>query len=126
MSTKTEGRHNEEFLISEANGTRSRDQVTVTVPGSTTLKAGLVLSQLSATGKYVAYDNSGTDGTEDAAAILCGELVNDEVGAVDMEAAVINADAEVRASDLEWATGLSDNDKTNGRADLLALGIKAR
>lgn len=126
MATKTEGRHTAEFLISEANGYRSRDQVTVTVPANTTLKAGFVLAQLSATGKYVPYDNSGSDGSEEAAGVLFEELVNDTGAPVDNDVTVINSDAEVRESDLEWADGLSENDQAAGLVDLRAIGIKAR
>lgn len=126
MSTKTEGRHDAEFLISEANGQLSRDAVTVTVPASTTLAPGTVLAQLSADGKYVEYDNAGTDGSEEAAAILYGELVNDDVAPADMAGVVINFSAEVRSADLTWKSGLNAGDKTAGLADLKALGIKAR
>lgn len=127
MSTKTETRHDAEFLVAEAPGTISRDTVTVTVPAATVLRAGHVLSQLSATGKYTEYDNSGSDGSETAAAILYGELDNSDGGApVDFDAVVINFCAEVRAADLTWKSGLVTNDKTAGLADLAAQGIKAR
>jgi hypothetical protein len=125
MSTKTEGRHTAEFLISEANGTRSREQVTVTVPGSATLQAGLVLSKLES-GKYVPYDNDGTDGSEAAAGVLYHGLVNAEVGGADQKATVIVRDAEVRAADLVWSSGVDESDQAAGRADLLAVGIVSR
>jgi len=126
MSTKTEGRHTAEFLISEANGFRSRDEVTVTVPASTTLAAGFVLAQLSVSGNYVPYDNAGSDGSEEAAGVLLEELVNDDDAPADIEGTVINGDAEVRESDLEWTDGLTDNDKAAALVDLRAVGIKAR
>lgn len=126
MSTKTEGQHTAEFLISEANGARSRDAVTVTVPASTTLTAGHVLAQLAASSKYVEYDNAGTDGSEESAGVLYDELVNDTDGAVDMDGVIVNADAEVRSESLQWKSGLSSDDKAAGRSDLRALGIKAR
>jgi hypothetical protein len=122
----TEGKHTGEFILSEANGNRSRDNVTVTVPSNTTLSPGHVLAKLSATGKYVEYDNSGSDGSEAAAGVLYGELVNDTGAPVDMDGVVVNQDAEVRSDDLVWKTGLVDADKDAGKADLLALGIKAR
>jgi hypothetical protein len=124
MSVKTEGKHAGEFLVSEAPGTQSRDKVTVTVPANTTLEPGYVLGQLSATGKYVPYDNSATDGSEDAAAISYDELINDTGAPVDVDATVINANAEVRKADLVWLD--EANDETAGLADLRALGIKAR
>lgn len=124
MSTKTEGMHTGEFLISEAPGTRSRDKVTVTVPAHTTYQPGTVLAKLSADGKHVIYDNAGSDGSESAAAILYDTVANDGDSPVDVEATVINTDAEVRKNDLVWDD--EENDASAGLADLLALGIKAR
>lgn len=126
MSTKTEGKHTGEFIVSEAPGTQSRDAVTVTVPANTTLQGGTVLGQLSASGKYVAYDNANSDGSEAAAGVLYDTLVNDTESDDDVEATVINANAEVTDAELVWKDGLSDNDKAAGRTDLRALGIKAR
>lgn len=124
MSTLTEGQHTAEFLISEANGYRSRDEVTVTVPANTTYAPGTVLSKLSATGKYVIYDDNGSDGSESAAGILYEEAANDTDSAVDLTRTVINRDAEVRKDDLAWDD--EANDAANGLVDLAALGIKAR
>lgn len=127
MATKSEGRHTGEFLVSEAAGHLSRDEVTVTVAANTELQAGMVLGQLAASGKYVPYDNAGSDGSEEAAAVLYDAgLINGTGAPVDMRATVINGVAEVRETDLEWAAGLTDNDKDAGLADLRALFIKAR
>lgn len=126
MSTKTEGQHTGEFVVSEQPGTLSRDQVIVTVPATTTLRAGEVLAQLSATGKYVPYDNAGSDGSEQAAGVLYGPLENSTGAPADAAGVVINWGAEVREADLRWTSGLTDNDKAAGLADLRALGIKAR
>lgn len=119
----TEGQHTGEFLLSEAPGTISRDAATVTVPANTTLEAGHVLGKVSASGKYTEYDDANSDGTEDAAGVLYGTLVNDTNASVDMDGVVINTTAEVRKDDLQWKSG-ADEDK--GIADLAALNIKAR
>jgi hypothetical protein len=126
MTALTEGHHTGGFILSEANGLRSRDEVTVTVPASATLQPGQVLGKVTATGKYEPYDNGATpaeDGTETAAGVLYGELINATEAPVDMTGVVVNADAEVKAADLIWGTGM---DEDAGLADLLALGIKAR
>lgn len=124
MAALTEGQHTGEFILSEANGTRSRDNVTVDVPANTTYEAGTVLGQLSGTGHYVPYDDAYSDGRETAAGILYGAVTNDSLLAASHESgAIVNADAEVRAADLVWGTGV---DETGGKADLLTLGIKAR
>lgn len=124
MSTKTEGKHTGEFLISEAPGTLSRDTVVVTVPANTTYQPGTVLGKLSANAKHVIYDNAGSDGSESAAAILYDEVRNETDAPVDLDATVINKDAEVRTADLVWDD--KDNDAAAGLVDLRSLGIKAR
>lgn len=126
MSTLSEPRHNAAFLISQANGYRSVDAVTVTVPASTTLRAGRVMGQNTSSGKFVEYDNGSSDGREEAAGVLLNELVNDTVGAVDVTASMVVRDAEVRTSDLSWKSDQEANDQTAGLADLLAIGIVAR
>lgn len=126
MSTITEGQHTAEFVVSESPGKISRDQVVATVAASTTLAPGTVLGKLTATGKYVPYDNVGSDGSESAYGVLYEELVNDTLAPVDKAAVVINFGAEVRIADLQWAAGLVDADKTAAYADLAARGVKAR
>lgn len=122
----TEGKYAGEFILSELPGRISRDNVTVTVAANTTLAPGTVLGQLSASGKYVPYDNAGSDGSEEAAGILYSELENATGAPVDMAGVVINWSAEVRKADLAWASGLTADDKTAAYADLKALGVKAR
>lgn len=112
-----------EFLVSEAPNTISRDTITVTVPASTTLLAGTVLGKVTVTGKHKPYDDGNSDGSEDAAGVLYAPLINATLAAVDMEGVIINRDAEVRDTDLEYLDGV-DQDKA--LADLFALGIKAR
>jgi hypothetical protein len=116
MTVLTETLHRGEFLISEAVGFRSRDTATVTVSGATTWLSGTVLGKISATGKWVKYDNDGSGGIEVAAGILLDELAP---VAGDIQATIIVRDAEVKQAKL---TG-SD---TTGIADLRALGIIAR
>jgi hypothetical protein len=123
MASLSEGQYTGEFILAEAPGTISRDTVTVDVPASTTLEDGTVLGELSATGHYAPYDDSKSDGSEVAAAVLIGNLVNDALAGVEVAAAVLNFCAEVRADDLQWGAGV---DEDGGTADLLAIGIKAR
>jgi hypothetical protein len=119
----TEGKNTGEFLLAEADGTISRDTVDVTVAAATTLAPGTVLGQLSGSGKYVPYDDAASDGSETAAGILYGELVNAGNAPADLEGVIIDFCAEVRAADLVWGDGVDDE---AGLAHLAALGIKAR
>jgi hypothetical protein len=125
--TETERQHTGEFIVSEANGHRSRENVTVTVAASTRLQAGHVLGKLTATGKYVPYDNAGGDGSESAAGVLYAEIDNTgSVAPADFEAVAVVRDAEVRKGDLQWESALVDADKDAAYVDMAALGVIAR
>ena len=113
--TLTETLHAGEFIVSEANGTRSREEITVAAAAAA-LPAGQVLGKITASGLYVAYSNVAVDGSEVAAAILYAPLAD---SAADQKAAVIVRDAEVDESLL---TGLD----ATGITDLAALGIVMR
>jgi hypothetical protein len=123
MAPLSEGKHTGEFILAEAPGTISRDTVTVTVDASTTLEPGTVLGRLAASGKYVPYDDSASDGSEDAAGVLYGALTNSDVSAADLSGVILDFAAEVRGADLVWGEGV---DETKGTADLAALGVKVR
>ncbi len=126
MPVKTEGKHPGEFIVSEANGYRSRDEVIVTVPAGTKYDVALVLGKITASGKYVAYNNGAADGSEIAAGVLYAALDNTEGGApADFKGVVFNQDAEVRKADLDW-NGQLQAAIDAGLADLAAKGIKAR
>lgn len=123
MTVLTEGQHAGEFILSEANGNRSRENVTVTVPANTTLEAGSVLGKITASGKYVLYDEAAVDGSQTAAGVLYSALVNDTAGAVDNDGVIIARDAEVRSDDLQWKAGV---DEAGGIVDLAGADILAR
>src|SRR5690349_1117908 len=101
MTTFTEGRHAAEFVLSEAEGTRSRDTVTLHggFTGATTLKAGTVLGKITSGGKYAASPASGSDGSQTAVAVL---IYPADISAGDVHAAVISRDAEVNGDCLEY------------------------
>ena len=103
------------FLESEASGQQSRENVTVTVAG-TSIKSGTLLGKITASGKFVPYSNAASDGSQTAVAILYG--ATDAVTG-DVKAVAITNNAEVNRAEL---TGLD----TPGEADLLAIGIKVR
>ena len=115
MTTLTQGTEQLEWLLTDS-GARSRESAIVTVAATTALPTGQVLGKLSATGKYVAYNNAGSGGAEVAAGILA-EACPGTNG--DYKRMVIDMDAEVIGAKL---TGLD----VAGTADLLARGIKVR
>lgn len=121
MTTYNEPARALEFLVSEANGQRSRDQVTISSAAGA-LVPGAVLGRITASGKYVAYNNGAADGSEVAAGILCYEAPD---LAVDQLGTIINGDAEVQGTLLNWGASTGP-DITAGTADLLARNIKIR
>ncbi|SHJ68968.1 Bacteriophage lambda head decoration protein D [Roseomonas rosea] len=122
----SEGFYPGHFLVSQANGFRSRDTITIanTTGAPVTLQAGLVLAKLTANGNYVPYDNAGSDGSEVAAAILFATVTVPANGT--KRGAGVTRAAEVNASELLWDASVDAAGKTAGLADLLALGIVAR
>lgn len=122
MTTLTETTHAGEFLVSEANGTLSREVVTI-VSGSGVITAGMVLGKITASGKYKPYDDDNVDGSETAAAIAYDGV---DATSADKAVTVIFRDAEVKLSALQWAATNDATDKTNGLADLAGKNIIAR
>ena len=109
-------------VLSESNGTLSRETVTV-ASGAGLLQPGMVLGKVTATGKYLPYDNAATDGTQSAAAVLFAEV---NAASADVKAVVHVRHAEVWNSRLLWKSSNAAADKTAGLADLAALGLYAR
>jgi len=125
-TTLTESKHDADFIVSEAPGYISREQVIVTVAAATTLLSGTVLGKLTATGKYVPYDNAGDDGSDVAAGVLRSALVNDGDAPADFDGVAMVRTCELRRAGLVWADGLVDNDKAAAYADLEPRGVTMR
>lgn len=117
----TEGKRAGEFLLTEANGYRSREEVTVAA--SQKLVAGAVVGKITTGGKFAEYNNGASDGTQAAAGILW-EAVDALTGTpADKRGVIIARDAEVNLDLLTWKSGASQGDIDAGVADLKALGI---
>jgi len=113
MTVLTEGRHAGEFIMSEANFHRSRDNIVIS-SGQGVLGPGTVLAKSGA--EYVVYAGSG------AAAILIGRIDTTDA---DTPGAAITRDAEVNGHCLDFGGDCPVNE-TGALADLAALGIIAR
>lgn len=116
------------YLGSEANGTRSRD--VVTLAEGVVRNPGTVLGKVAATGKYVPVDPAnGTgegetpDGSHIAVAVLFA-AVDATVG--DKPAVITARDAEVEAAALIWPAAITPTQKTAALGQLAAVGIVAR
>lgn len=106
MPTLNEGKHAGEFILSEGNGSISREEVTIAAAAGA-LAAGTVMGKITASGKYVAYSNAAADGSEVAAGILYANVPD---LAVDQEAVIIARMAEVIGNALTGsdAAGIAD------------------
>ncbi len=118
----TEGMHTGEFLLSEAQGQLSRENVTVVVPASTTLPAGSVLAVDG--DNYVPLSEALVD-ADAGLSILYAPLTNDDDESAEVAAVVIDCFAEVRGADLDW-NSLGAAVQEAAIALLRAQGIKVR
>lgn len=101
-----------DFVLSEASGQRSRDNVVVTMAGDPIL-SGTVLTKLP-TGEYVPFPGVEVGATADA--VLYSHLPE---ATGDFPAVAFTADCEVRRGALIGLTG-------DAEADLATKGIKVR
>lgn len=108
------GARNGAFLLTEANGERSRAAITLAAT-EVALPSGQVLGKL-ASGEHVPYNAAGTDGSETAVAVL---YIGKPASEVAQPAAAVVRDAEVVEDLLVGADAAA-------LADLLAVGIVAQ
>lgn len=116
------------YLVSEANGTRSRE--VVTIAEGVNRQSGTVLGKVTATGKYVPVDpTNGTgqgetpDGSQVAVAVLFAEV---DANLADKPGVITARDAEVEAAALIWPAAITTNQKTAALGQLASVGIVAR
>jgi hypothetical protein len=113
--------HNEGFIVSEANGAQSREEVTL-LTSATVYEAGTVLG-VRDNGKYERFDPDSSEGNDIAVAILCSRVDATEGDATGV---VIERMAEVRDADLIWLDSVDAGEKTVAIASLLTKNIKVR
>ncbi len=116
------------FIESEANGFRSRQEVTILGgcgAGATDVyRAGQVLGKITSGGKYIAAAVGAGDGSDSAIAILWDDV---DTSNGDVVAAIIARDAEVRLADLTFdPTVDTDNEIATQVASLATVGIIVR
>lgn len=119
MAMKTEPRHPGEHIVSEANGSRSRE------PGwlaEGNLPAGAVLA-LNAGGDYIAVAPAAVDGTEVAVAVLYAAT---DATDAPSPCVVHVRDCEVHGEALTWPDGTTEQQITDGTAALADVGIIVR
>ncbi len=118
---KTEGRYAGEALISEANGTLSREAIVVALGQN--LQPGTVLGKKTANGEYAILAPGAADGTQAAAGVLYRGV---DASAAAVKGAAVVRLAEVRSADLVWPAAITDPQKATALGQLAALFIVAR
>lgn len=119
MGVETEGLHAGHFIISEANGHRSRE--VITIKQGEVLSAGAVIAFQTSTQKWIEYQN---DETSLAAKAILFDNVDATDGAV--QAVAIVRDAEVNGLELQWAATEDTGDRDAAVVDLATVGIIVR
>jgi hypothetical protein len=118
MTVLTEGRHAGEFILSEANGQRSRE--TITIASGQDLPAGAIL-ELSG-GKGISYEGSSSS---EAVGVLLDAV--DASGGDVTGAVYIARDAEVNGAKLSIASDNTAQDGlAAGKTGLELIGIIVR
>lgn len=110
-----------DFILSEANGTLSRENAILASSGS--LLAGTVLGLVTASKKYVQWAPAATDGSETAAAILYAAT---NASTADAACVVVARQAEVKADALIWPAGATTPQKAAAIASLATREILSR
>jgi len=122
MTTFTEPVRSSEVILSEAEGTLSREAITI-ILGAGVLTVGTVLGKITASGKYKAFTTGAADGSQTAAAILIEDV---DTTAADVVAASLVRLAEVKTDLVTWDATVNAAGKTAGLASLASNYIIAR
>lgn len=116
----TQGNQALEFLLSEANGERSREVVIIT---GGDYKAGTVLAKVTASGKYTEHNPGGAGGIETAVAVLGYDV---SAAAADHTGVVFARDCEVSDEILIFKDAIAGGDRDDAIDSLADQGIIAR
>jgi len=123
MDNKQMGPRNMGFVLSEAQGSRSREQIII-ASGAGVLQPGTVLGKVTATGKYVASPDAGADGSQTGIAVLAYRT---DATAADADAVAYVRDCEVKTAALAYEATVNDTTKeATKHAQLEAVGIIVR
>jgi hypothetical protein len=123
MTALVEARHPGEFILSEANGQRSREAITI-ASGAGIIAAGTVLGKVTAGGKYIVSAVGATDGSQTPAAI---NIYGTDASTADAEVSAIVRDAEVNGKCLTYHADRDEPaEKAAANTALATLGVIVR
>ena len=115
MASQTEGNHRGGYIVSEPNGDRGRD--IVTIASGEVLQPGHVLGKVTSSGEYKSYNPGNADGSETAVAVSYDHV--DATGGT-KDAVITARSTEVNAGELVWFSGATGTQKTAGMEELAA------
>lgn len=113
------GRGAGHFCIGQSDYEMSRETVTIAA-AATALAAGALLGKITASGKFVAYNPAGADGTEVFAGILWDDVAD---SAADQKGVRVYRDQAVNGNALAGYSALTTPQKTALIAAAKAMGI---
>jgi len=121
MAAKTESNYLGDWLKFEEDNLYSRDQVTVA--SGQNLKTGTVVGIITASGKVTQLAPSASDGSQNAAGVLVGDV---DASAADTPGVIIARHAICSDKGLVWPSGITGAQKNTALGQLKALGILVR
>ena len=121
MTTQTETTHAGDFIISEANGNRSRDNATLL--SGQDLQAGAVIGKITSGGKWTAYDPSASDDSQTNLGILLSAV---DASGGDAACVVVARDCEVNGDQLIYKDVSPAPVPATAAIRLAAVGIIVR
>lgn len=111
-----------EFIISEAPGAKSRDNLMMKMT-ATLVERGTVCGKITASGLVVPLAPGASDGSEVASVL---NIYRVDASAGNTMFAALTSDAEIISDDLIWPAGISAPQQTAALAQLNAIGFKVR
>jgi len=126
MTILTEGTRGYAFLVSESNGARSRQEVTLTIPATSTIVPGTIVGAITASGKFVTQLAVATNGSQTPAGLLLVPQTNTTGSAIDVTATVVRRDAEVVKTEITYDPAANGAAILAADVALAALGIIVR
>lgn len=118
---KTQGMNVGEYLLSEAEGQRSRETRVLAFTTGTALPSGTVLGKITASGKLTKYVAANSDGSQTAYAVMLTDVPASQASG-DVPIVTHERDCEVIGAILNGGAGVD----AAGKVSLTAAGIIVR
>jgi len=121
LGEKTEGRYTADYILTEGNGSISRDNVIFVQGGE--YGPAVVLGQITANEKFKPLDVTANDGSQIAAAINYARV---DATNSDVEGVISARESELIGPQLIWPDGITDAQKTTAISQLQSRTLIVR